>query len=117
MPDDAPLYMDITHHPLADATLKDIADYPFPRGDDPGRFVGLRERALQIRRETPYALVSGISGVVYEICWYLRGLERWFMDMLEQPRVLRGAAGPDAPVLAGLERGVSPRSRAIWSMW
>jgi uroporphyrinogen decarboxylase len=22
---------------------------------------------------------------VYEICWYLRGLERWFMDMLEQP--------------------------------
>jgi uroporphyrinogen decarboxylase len=85
MPDAAPLYMDITHHPLADATLADVADYPFPRGDDPGRFVGLRERALQIRNDTPYALVSGISGVVYETCWYLRGLERWFMDMLEQP--------------------------------
>jgi uroporphyrinogen decarboxylase len=86
MPDDAPLYMDITHHPLADATRKDIEDYPFPRGDDPGRFVGLRERALRIRRDTPYALVSGISGVVYEICWYMRGLERWFMDMLDQPQ-------------------------------
>ena len=35
--------------------------------------------------ETPYAVVSGISGVVYEICWYLRGLEQWFMDMLTQP--------------------------------
>ncbi|MCR4414341.1 MAG: uroporphyrinogen decarboxylase family protein, partial [Thermoguttaceae bacterium] len=22
---------------------------------------------------------------VYEICWYMRGLERWFVDMLEQP--------------------------------
>ena len=30
-------------------------------------------------------MVSGISGVVYEICWYLRGLETWFMDMLTQP--------------------------------
>jgi uroporphyrinogen decarboxylase len=30
-------------------------------------------------------VVSGISGVVYEICWYLRGLEQWFMDMLTQP--------------------------------
>ncbi len=85
MPDDAPLYMDITHHPLADATIDDIADYPFPKGDDPGRFADLRERALAIRNETPYALVSGISGVVYEICWYMRGLEQWFMDMLEQP--------------------------------
>ncbi len=85
MPDDQPFYMDITHHPLADATLDDVRAYPFPKGDDPGRFVGLRERALAIRNDTPYALVSGICGVVYEICWYMRGLERWFMDMVQQP--------------------------------
>ena len=85
MPDDSPLYMDITHHPLAEATVDEVADYPWPKGDDPGRFEGLRERALQLREKTPYAVVSGISGVVYEICWYMRGLQRWFMDMLEQP--------------------------------
>jgi uroporphyrinogen decarboxylase len=85
MPDDSPLYMDITHHPLAEATLDEVADYPWPPGGDPGRFEGLRDRALELRNETPYAVVSGISGVVYEICWYMRGLERWFMDMLEQP--------------------------------
>jgi uroporphyrinogen decarboxylase len=62
-----------------------VADYPWPQGGDPGRFEGLRERARWLRDETPYAVVSGISGVVYETCWYLRGLERWFMDMLEQP--------------------------------
>ena len=86
MPDDSPLYMDITHHPLAEATIDDIRDYPFPVGGDPGRFEGLRDQALRIRNETPYALVSGISGVVYEICWYMRGLERWFIDMMEQPQ-------------------------------
>jgi uroporphyrinogen decarboxylase len=86
MPDDSPLYMDISHHPLAEATIEDVKAYPFPRGDDPGRFAGLRGRALAIRNETPYAVVSGISGVIYEICWYMRGLEQWFCDMLIQPR-------------------------------
>lgn len=85
MPEDGGLYMDITHHPLAEATTKDLQEYPFPKGDDPSRFAGLREEALRLRRETPYAVVSGISGVVYETCWYLRGLEKWFMDMIEQP--------------------------------
>jgi len=85
MPDDQPLYMDISHHPLATATLADLTDYPFPKGDDPTRFTGLREQAQTLRRETPYALSTGIGGVVYEICWYLRGLERWFMDMIENP--------------------------------
>jgi len=85
MPDDRPYYMDITHHPLAEAGLEQVRQYPFPKGDDPGRFEGLRERALALRKETPYAVVSGISGVVYETCWYMRGLERWFIDMVTQP--------------------------------
>jgi uroporphyrinogen decarboxylase len=85
MPDDQQLYMDISHHPLADATLTDIGDYPFPDGGDPTRFTGVREQALQLREQTPYALSTGIGGVVYEYCWYMRGLERWFMDMIENP--------------------------------
>lgn len=85
MPDEQQLYMDISHHPLADATIEELADYPFPKGDDTSRFTGVREMALRLRRETPYAISTGICGVVYEICWYMRGLERWFMDMIENP--------------------------------
>ena len=85
MPDDTPYYMDISLHPLANATLADVKDFPWPKGDDPSRFAGLRERALQLKQETPYAVVTGISGVVYEICWYMRGLEQWFCDLLTQP--------------------------------
>lgn len=85
MPADQDLYMDITLHPLANATLRDVADYPWPKGDDPSRFAGLRERAVRIRNETPCAVVAGISGVIYENGWYLRGLEQWLVDLLTAP--------------------------------
>ena len=85
MPDDQQLYMDISFHPLADATIDDIKDYPFPDGSDPTCFTGVREKALQMRNNTPYAISTGIFGVVYEYCWYMRGLERWFIDMMENP--------------------------------
>lgn len=84
-PDDRQLYMDISHHPLAEATIEDLADYPFPKGNDPTRFTGVREQARRRRDQTPYAISTGIGGVVYEICWYMRGLERWFVDMIENP--------------------------------
>ena len=85
MPDDQQLYMDISHHPLAEATIDALEDYPFPDGSDISRFTGVREQALQMRQETRYAISTGIGGVVYETCWYMRGLERWFMDMIENP--------------------------------
>jgi len=83
MPDDNQLYMNMSHHPLVDIDIGDIADYSFPDGGDPARFTGLREMALQIRKETPYAISTGIGGSVYEYCWCMRGLEQWFTDMVE----------------------------------
>jgi uroporphyrinogen decarboxylase len=85
MPDDQQLYMDITHHPLAGATVKDVENYPFPDGCDPSRFTGVREEALRMRSSSTKALSSTIGGVVYEICWYMRGLEQWFVDTIENP--------------------------------
>ncbi|MHC4655058.1 MAG: uroporphyrinogen decarboxylase family protein [Planctomycetota bacterium] len=85
MPDDQGLYMDISHHPLANAAIADIENYPFPDGSDASRFTGVRERALKLRSDTPYAISTGIGGVVYEYCWYMRGLEQWFIDMIENP--------------------------------
>ncbi|MCX6144179.1 MAG: hypothetical protein NTZ35_13270 [Ignavibacteriales bacterium] len=85
MPDDQMLYMDISHHPLANAGIAEIESYPFPNGADATRFTGIRESALALRQETSYALSSGICGVTYEMCWYMRGMEQWFIDMKENP--------------------------------
>ena len=40
---------------------------------------------MDLQTNTPYAVSTGIGGVVYETCWYLRGLEKWYADMLENP--------------------------------
>ena len=85
MPDDQQLFMDISFHPLANASIEQIADYPWPDGCDWSRFSGLRKQTLKLRDKTPYAISTGIGGVVYEICWYMRGLEQWFADMIENP--------------------------------
>ncbi len=85
MPDDQQMYMDISHHPLAEASIDDLNDYPFPDGSDPSRFEGLHKEVAQLRNDTPYAICTGIGGVVYEYCWYMRGLEQWFMDMIQNP--------------------------------
>ena len=85
MPDDQQLYMDISHPPLSNASIQDIAGYPFPDGSDKSRFTGIRESAIKLRNETDYAISTGIGGVTYETCWYLRGLEQWYYDMLANP--------------------------------
>ena len=85
MPDDQMLYMDISHHPLAHASFDEIDDHPWPDGGDPSRFRGIRKEALRVKEHTPYALSSGICGVTYEICWYMRGLEQWFIDTKHNP--------------------------------
>jgi uroporphyrinogen decarboxylase len=38
-----------------------------------------------MRGASEAAICTAIGGVVYETCWYMRGLEHWFMDTLENP--------------------------------
>ena len=58
MPDRQQLYMDISYHPLAEASTVDIAAYPFPDGKDSTRFEGLREEVQNLRENTDYAIIS-----------------------------------------------------------
>ncbi len=91
MPGERPgegLYCDIVEHPLRDFKIEDIDAYDWPDGKDPAPFKGLREYAKELYETTDYALVSGITGVVFEICWYMRGLENLYIDMIERPALV-----------------------------
>ncbi len=72
------IYREVAHSPLCDATLDDLAAYPWwPDPLDPDRYAGLEETARALYERTDYAVIGcpGFNGV-WERAWYLCGLER-----------------------------------------
>jgi uroporphyrinogen decarboxylase len=71
-------------HPLKDATLDDLQQYPWPDPMDERRFKGVREEAEFLYRNTPYALIakepSHIYGALTQAI-HLRGMENFFVDL------------------------------------
>ena len=79
-------YNEVASHPLADATtLREIEDYPWPNPDwlTP---VHLRAEIEQLNDPEPRAIVLPV-GSFFETAWYVRGLERFLMDMVECPAI------------------------------
>ncbi len=76
-------YFDMVKHPLKQATVKDLDDYPWPDPDNPGRYEGLEQEAKQLFGNTEYAVVGEArTGSLFERNWYLTGIERFLTDML-----------------------------------
>jgi uroporphyrinogen decarboxylase len=76
-------YNERVGHPLATATLADLDRHPWPDPRDPGRVEGLAEEARRLYQETDYSLVAGaISAGVFQDCWNLRGMARFFEDLI-----------------------------------
>jgi uroporphyrinogen decarboxylase len=78
-------YFEMTSHPLEDATIADLEDYPWPDPYDPGRVEGLREYAYQMRRDTEFAILAKFAGAIFETAWYLRGMEKFMIDLIDNP--------------------------------
>lgn len=75
-------WYDLRRSPLAgEISVRDIASYPWPDPDDPGRFRGLRRRALEIRQKGDHALVLNLAIGVVHVSQYMRGFQDWYADM------------------------------------
>lgn len=82
-------YYDVVRSPLdGDITLADIQRWPWPDPTDPGYVRGLRAEALRLRRDTDYALVLHLQDIVVHSSQYMRGFERWYMDLILQPDLI-----------------------------
>ena len=76
-------YNERVGHPLAEATLPDLERFLWPDPHDPGRVEGLAEEAHKLYTQTAFSLVAGhISAGVFQDCWNLRGMARFFEDMM-----------------------------------
>jgi len=79
-------YLEIVDPPLANATIEDLADYPWPDPHDPAVVDGLREKARFIRKETDLALFAQFGrGGIFEQAKYLRGYDTIMFDMAVNP--------------------------------
>jgi len=83
-----PHYYDMVDHPLKDATIDDLEDYPWP---DPGnlrRFEGLHEEVKALHYSTDYAIqADAFFGGIYEAAWWMRGFEAFTVDMYRRPEL------------------------------
>jgi uroporphyrinogen decarboxylase len=79
------LYYEKVNAPLRNATLADIEHYPWPDLAHPSRFVGVAQEARRLRDETPYAIVALSGSMMYDLCWLLRGMDTWLMDLAADP--------------------------------
>ncbi len=80
------VYNEIAYHPLADAkTVKDIKEYNWPSVDwfD---FSHLKDEINRINRDRRYAIMF-FAGGAFETPWYIRGLERFLLDLVECPEI------------------------------
>lgn len=80
-------YNERVGHPLAEADLSDLASYPWPDPSDPGRVVGLEQEVLQRYARSDYSFAAGhVSAGIFQDCWNLRGMERFFLDLARDPK-------------------------------
>ena len=95
-------YFEMVSHPLGNATLKDIQDYPWPDPYDLGRTDGLWEQVEFIRRETDKAIMAKFTTPIWEQAWYLRGLEQWMIDLVVNPEIANAILDKVCQVAMGL---------------
>ena len=86
-PKDAGLYFDLHRSPLADAqTPQDVARHPWPDPTDPHRFMRLRADCERVVFEEQRASAcKGIIPGTLEVSLWMRGFERFFMDLVLDP--------------------------------
>ena len=77
------LYFNIINSPLKDATIGDLEKYDWPDPSDTERVKGVAEEARYWHDHSTYALLGpGIACSLFEQCWYLRGFEQFFLDLV-----------------------------------
>ena len=82
-------YFDVVHSPFdREITLRDIINWPWPDPTDPGITRGLRDQALHIRETTDCALILHLENIIVHASQYMRGFERWYMDLALAPDLI-----------------------------
>lgn len=79
-------YYDLIESPLAgEITIQDIARYPWPDPEDPGRFRSLKAQVERWKASGDYALALNPGFGLSDNTQLLRGFEDWYVDVALNP--------------------------------
>ena len=115
-------YDEIVEHPLAhiqDASELEQYAWPRPEWWDA---VALKDKVRQMDRQGDYAIALeefGDPGGIFEISWYMRGMEQFLIDMVANPdlafEIMRHVADFYIGLLDGVMTNVGERTDLIWT--
>lgn len=94
----------VSYHPLAESDVNDIKKYKWPFIEDPARIDGLEEQAKDWYYNTDYCITAttAVSGLMIDICPYLRGFNQFFMDLYINPEFSHKLIGKVTDVITEL---------------
>ena len=78
-------YYEIAKSPLADATLNDLKNYPWPDPNQPGVGEAVEKNAKRLYEDTDLALMGRFGGPIIEMPIYLMGMQNWMMRAVTEP--------------------------------
>jgi len=78
-------YLEAVFHPLAEASMEDLQEYPWPDPHAPGRGDGVEATAKRLYEDTDLALVGRFGGPIIEVALNMMGFENWLMAVVTQP--------------------------------
>jgi len=81
---DKGLWYDLYEHPLGFDTITpaQVAEYVFPKGSDPNRIEGLRERAVRIREAGFAVVLKTVCAGLFEMHIRIRGMQNAMLDLM-----------------------------------
>ena len=86
------LYYDPVIHPFADfKTVSDVKNYNWPDGLDKSPFIGLKDHAKQMYKNTEFALSTPPVGCIYEYCTFLFGFTKTLRYLKTKPEIIVSA--------------------------
>jgi uroporphyrinogen decarboxylase len=87
------VYQEVCHHPLAEVSEPNqLGQYSWPQPEW-WDAAALKAQVEAMDAQQSYAIALpefGDPGGIFEIAWYMRGMERFFLDMAEQPDMAHG---------------------------
>ena len=74
-------------HPMKNfSSIEELKSYPFPDFDAQYRWQGLDKQIEDMKRKDLIA-IANMQMTIFEISWYLRGLDNFFVDMMTNPKL------------------------------